>query len=516
MTVTVLSILVLETIVRFFFIKPGQMSKSLFSYGVFFLRGNKPKVGLYIYTALMMAYTLVFFILYSSQQLRDMPYMTTWIHPDYLNNYSFTETKNNEFSGLKVRDEASKFMWDHTFTWPRDLNSNGLRINGTLYGAGPQKSQLRCGAASSTFECYAANLVMHPDSPLKPKHVVTPMPSQFYTTDIKVTPPQGIACQNLEVYRIVYDTYHKLDYGLDYPAAATQGGSQSLPPCNLFGSKEWCLAMSHSFTHDEYLKTIQNKCKEGDGSLVFRVPPRSIDIEPETAQMGLDAFVVTAGASVSFRYKWHDRTKDTMLLDNWRQWADSKNDNFQVWRDSTDAGPVFIRYAIAILPFLMLWFYLAKHFQDIVDQSKSRQVLQLSIFVLLPASLLFFVVGAWIPLAGCITCALAINSSIDYIPTVRILLLIVTLGCNLAQFVFAMVVIGIAGNLNAFMFEDSLRQVQDQLAGIAFVSGSPTWIVLVMPVTIAINLGFALGALTCIIYEIIGLYHAPSKPRQGK
>ena len=503
-TIIVLTILILEMILRFCFIERGQVYNSLFSYGVFFLRGKKPKAGLYIYSAALMAYTLSFFILYSSQQLRDMPYMTTWIHPDYLNNYSFTETKNNEFIGLKVRDEASKFMWDNTFTWPRDLNSKGLRINGTLNHAGPKDTPLLCSGPSK-FECYAANLVMQPKSPLSPLHTITPMPSQFYTTDIKVTPPSNIACQNLEVYRIVYDTNHKLDFGLDYPAATTKGGTQSAPKCNLFETSEWCLATSHSFTHDEYLKTIKSKCKDGDESLVFRIPPRSIDIDPDTARMGLDAFVITAGASVSFRYKWHDHTKDTMLLDNWRHWVDSKNDNFQTWRDSTDAGPVFLRYAIAITPFLMLWFYLAKHFQDIVNNSNSRQVLQLSIFVLLPASLLFFTVGAWIPLAGCITCALAINSSIDSIPTVRIVLLFITLGCNLAQFVFAMVVVGIAGNMNAFMFEDSLRQVQEQLGGVAFVSGSPTWIVLIMPAAIAVNLGFTLGALTCIIYEIIGL-----------
>ena len=147
----------------------------------------------------------------------------------------------------------------------------------------------------------------------------------------------------------------------------------------------------------------------------------------------------------------------------------------------------------------MLWYYMTVNFEKMVESSPTRQILMTCIFVLLPASLLFFVVGAWIPLAGCITCALALNHSTNLAP-IRIVLMFITLACNLAQFIYVIYIINSAG-ISAFMYEDSLRQIQDQVSGLAFVSGSPTWISLVMPTTLALNAAFAIGVLTCIVYE---------------
>ena len=108
MTILVVVILCLETILKLCIGSPDTFIASLTAYGVFFLRKGTPKPGLYIYTAALLIYTVAFFVLYASQQLREMPYMTTWIHPDYAHNYSFTESKNNEFSGMNVRDASTK------------------------------------------------------------------------------------------------------------------------------------------------------------------------------------------------------------------------------------------------------------------------------------------------------------------------------------------------------------------------------------------------------------------------
>ena len=525
MTIIVIVILFLEMSMKLMcFTSQEGFFKSLGSYSVFFLRAGKPKVGLYIYTAALMVYTLGFFILYTSQQMREMPYMTNWIHPDYLHNYSFTESKNNEFKGMNVQDDTSKFMRDHTYTWPRTLVGQGLRINGALPHAGPGGAPLSCLGMNSAdanilaalapyskFSCFAANLVVNDSpSPLLDGHTVTPMPSQFYTTDVMVVPPSGKACKDTEMYRIVYDSERNVDYGLDYPAsAAPSSGSAALQAqkCNLFGdiSGLWCLLFRHPFSEAQYKATIESKCTEGGGSLVFRLPPRSVDVEPETGRMGLDALIVTAGSSVFFRYTWHDRFKDSLLLDNWKQWSATNDDGIKTWRESTDGGAVFLRYAIAITPFLMLWYYMAVNFQQIVAESTLRQILQLCIFMLLPASVLFFVVGAWVPLGGCIACALAVNHSANQRP-IRVILLLITAICNALQFSYV-VAIAVRANYNAFMYEDSLRQIQDQVGGVAFISGSPTWIALVMPVMIMINFTFAMGSLTCFVYESYVLYH---------
>ena len=157
--------------------------------------------------------------------------MTSWIHPDYIHNYSFTESKNNEFAGMDVRSGASKYMRDNTFTWPRELKVPALRISGTLPRAGPASSSLVCDT-NSKYACYAANMVAQASAPSIARSI-TPMPSQFYTTDIMVKPPSGVACAKLEVYRIVYDADRSVDYGLDYPASSPPASNLQRATCNL-------------------------------------------------------------------------------------------------------------------------------------------------------------------------------------------------------------------------------------------------------------------------------------------
>lgn len=498
MTIIILCVLSIETILTLVFGNgKTYVMSGLTDYGVFLLRNKTPKAGLYIYSAFFGIYTLAFFLLFTSREMHSLPRATQWIHPHYIRNYSFTETKNNEFRGLGVRDEAARFMREHPFVWPREATVAGLRINGTLPQVNP--GGMRCGV---NFECYASKHAVSRDAPAWPRHSVVPFPSQFYTTDVIIAPPARTPCGSLEAYRIVYDADRNVEYGLDYPASASPSGAATLypPKCDLFGVGAMCLLFSHPFSDQEYSDTIQKKCTEGGGKLVFRLPPRSVDIEPETGRMGIDVLLVTSGAEVSFRHTWHDRSKETELLSNWGKWTEhAATDGLQTWRDSTDSGAVFIRYVIAITPFLMMWMYLAVHFETMVQGSSVSQVLLLSIFVLLPASLLFFVVGAWIPLAGCIVCIIAINSSV-YFPVTRIILLCITLLCNVVQFVFILVVIALAG-FEAFMYEDSLQQIQDQLGGVAFLSGTPTWLGLILPSTLVVNGGFALGAVACIVYE---------------
>jgi hypothetical protein len=79
--------------------------------------------------------------------------------------------------------------------------------------------------------------------------------------------------------------------------------------------------------------------------------------------MGHDLLVVTAGARVQMRWRWHDLGEKPSLLSAWEQTSASLNDQTQTWRDASDTTSVFFKYAIAITPLLLLWYYLAVCFR---------------------------------------------------------------------------------------------------------------------------------------------------------
>jgi len=439
----------------------------------------------YILASFLLVYSTIFFILYTTQQLHDAPYMTGWIHPKRRHNYSFTESKNNLFSD-DVNDVANVYLREHPFTWPRLHKASGIRINGTLPHAGPGGNPLRCGTHA---DCFAANMaVMDGEDGGK---VAVPMPSRFYAVDIMVTPPDGMACKNLEIYRIVYNSWLGVDHSLDYPASSPPMASSSNRKCNLFGKGEgWCLSFMHTFSEPEYNATVADKCSAEGGVVIFRLPPRTVDIDPQTGRTALDAILVSRGAGVGFRYTWHTKEAPT-LLTHWTQWEYTKNDAIQEWRDSTAPGAVGLRYFIAVMPLLMLWYFVLVNYSGDIQH-------RMCIFILLPTSILFFSVGAWIPLTGTILCGIAIHmASGDQ--QIRLGLYVCAMLLNVVQIIYIIAIYATVGT-NAFMNADSIRMVNNhwELGGYAFVSGSPAWITLIMPTSTFVNVFFCIGIATTL------------------
>ena len=431
----------------------------------------------YILASCMAAYSAIFYVVYATHQLRDAPYMTSWIHPSHRHNYSFTETRNNPFSG-GINGDANVYMRQHPFTWPRVHKAPGVRINGTLPHAGPGSNPLLCNAAMA--ECYVANM-----APVGGAKLV-PMPSRFYAVDIMVTPPSGMMCKDLEIYRIVYNSWMGVDHSLDYPASSPPRGASSNSKCNLFGKgNEWCLTFTHSFTVPEYNATIADKCDAEGGVVIFRLPPRTVDVDPQTGRTALDVILVSPGARVGFRYTWHN-TEAPTLLTQWSQWEYTKQDAIQEWRDSTDAFAVVVRHVVALLPLLMLWYFLLVNYEG-----DTANVQLMCIFVFLPSSIIFFSVGAWLPLTSTILCGIAINV-VSKDLRFQLSMYSCAFVLNLIHCI-AMTTIYATNGTNAFMHADTFRMVNEDLSGYAFVSGSPAWVTLMMPTAFFVNVLFCIG-----------------------
>jgi len=122
-------------------------------------------------------------------------------------------------------------------------------------------------------------------------------------------------------------------------------------------------------------------------------------------------------------------------------WTHPENDQAKDWRESSEDGSVFFKYGVVITPLLILWYYLAVQFENVVP---SNQILFMCIFVLLPSVLIFLSVGSWLPMAGSIICVIAINhsppsfQSIHWNVHMRHLLLFLTAICNSIQFAWIM------------------------------------------------------------------------------
>ena len=525
MSITFACTLALHGIMRWLYMGRKEAILNLTDYGVFPIQGRYAlNTRSYVFTCIIAIYMLVFFLLYSSHEIHNQPSMTNWIHPDYIHNYSFNEESNNNFEGLDVTSDDSKFMRSHTYTWPKSLVSDAIRINATLAAAGPMGASLFCNGkdttSSSNFACYAAKLVdafPTPD-PILASHNFVPMPSQFYSTDVMVTPAVGSKCSDLEVYRIIYDYQRNVEYGLDYPAAVPlaqtnnnnnnnnnllfvppsgQGNNNNNVTCGLFSDPTWCLSFQHSFTAKEYTSRIASKCTDSKGSLIFRLPPRTVDVDPDTGRMGLDVLIVTAGASVSFKYEWHSSAESNKLLNTWDQWSTTTSDQVQSWRDSSLDGAIFCKFAVAITPLLLLWYYLAVNFEYIVSDN---QVLFTCLFVLMPSVLMFITVGAWLPMSGAILCTIAINYSQEK-KNIRGLLLFITGVCNSIQLVWMSVLVIQAG-WNALLYDYSLKQLGDK-TGSFVVSGTPSWVGLTMPLIFVVNFFFFVASIIGGVMEFM-------------
>jgi len=481
------------------------------------------------------------------------PHMTSWIPESRIFNYTFTDVKNNPLPDMDVTSDISKTMRDNTFMWPKNWQDSAIRLNGTIPGAGPKKSNLRCfppppttsannnnnnnninnnGSNNSNsaavggvlenvkYACYASKLAAFKspnsaDSSVEKRFV--PMASQFYMTDVMITPAPGALCSNLEVYRIVLDAESNVEHGLDYPASTatpTSYSSTMMPYyCGLFSDSEWCLHFQHTFSPQDYAKRIATKCAEGNGNLIFRLPIRSADVDPSTGQIGLDTLLVTNGANVQLKFSWHYQGETPPFFSTWDD-KSKLEDCIQDWRDSSESAQVFFKFAIMITPLLVVWYFLAVQFEILIENS---QVSVLCIFVLLPSILIFLSVGAWLPMSGSIICAIAIHHSphtdLQKVSTWRIMvrpvLFFITAACNSIQFAWIMALIGQAG-CSAFLYENTIHQLS-KISSDFIISDqpSPTWIGLTMPSILVINVAFLLGSAVCIVLETLQTWGKP-------
>lgn len=525
------SVLALEGILSYLTTSKEEMWSKVTSPSLFFFHGKQNNLKSYICYAAVGIYMIFAFLHFTNDEIDIQQHMTTWIDNTLVQNYSFTNYRNQPFANVDVTSEKAKKMRDNTFAWPKSWQDNAVRLVGNVSAAGPGKSTLTCwpdfvtnnppaAAGSSSNEsvalvipnyaCYATKLrvVTPPDNVLS-SHNIVPMSSQFYSVDVMISPFAGGNCKDLEVYRITLDAQGNVEHGLDYPAASTihdgpsQGDQQH---CGLFGNPAWCLHFQHTFRHSDYLAQIAKKCNEADGNLVFRLPIRSLDIEPTNGLVGLDTLLVTKGARVQLLFRWLQPTPSSTFISAFQRPWETDDSSLEDWRASTDNITVFFKFFIMMIPLLLAWYYLGINFLDTVMHS---QILLLSIFVLFPSTLLFLSLGAWLPMVGCIVCVVAVNHTPDPSVTwwrsmVRPTLFFITASCNSIQFVWLLALVGQAG-WNSFLYENSLQQLSDLTSQfiISDKTASPTWIGLMLPSMLLINLAFLLGSALCIVLETL-------------
>ena len=230
-------------------------------------------------------------------------------------------------------------------------------------------------------------------------------------------------------------------------------------------------------------------------------------MDPKTGTVALDALFVTPGASVSAHATWNAHGGG---FDGWWVWRQIvRTDALQAWRESTDDVVVALRFFIAISPALISWYYLTLRFEHHVC---GGGVMLMWIMILLPAALLFVSIGAWIPAVGCVACVVAIHNAADngklkgwgpLSVRVRHALLFVMASCNSIQFVWMLVLVSQAG-YTAFFYDLSLRQLYSMSYSLIIGSGAPaSYVAIMLPSIMALTLCFMLGAVLCLVLELL-------------
>ena len=177
------------------------------------------------------------------------------------------------------------------------------------------------------------------------------------------------------------------------------------------------------------------------------------------------------------------------------------------WRRSASNVVVFFKFFFLVIPLLFAWYFLGVNFMDVVVHS---QILLLCIFVLFPSILIFLSMGAWLPMAGSIICVIAINHTPEtssmqtwWRSMIRPTLFFLTAACNSVQFAWLLALIGQAG-YSAFLYENSIKQLADLSSEFIIASSSsPTWIGLMLPSLLLVNMAFLLGSAVCIVLEML-------------
>jgi len=526
-TLTFAAVVALEGLVTYFMTPKAELTSKVFGKGIFFLHGSQTtSVRQYLVAAFVGIYSCFYLVAYLSAEIDYQPHMTNWIPRERLQFY----TPGEPLPDVEVTDELSKTMRKNTFTWPKTHEDIPILLNGTLSDGKPTKNgndikilnNLRCDPQDATlkYACYATNLKTFsvPDRTLYGRsYSFVPMSSQFYVTDVKITPKKSssLTCEALEFYRIIVNSENQAVYALDYPASTLPNPSSAniafQDQCGLFQEVNWCLRYQHTFSFADYRQKIAQKCQEGQGSIIFRLPVRTIDVNPKNGKVELDTMIISKDADVTVKHTWHYETDNLPnIIKTLEQWHAVDGDLADDWRNSSDAFQVFMKFAIAITPFLIVWYYLATEFEQLVPQN--HQVFVICIFVLLPAVFIFMSVGAWLPMAGCIVCAIAINhppaeSTHTMVSKLfRPVLFFIFAVCNSIQFCWILVLI-FQADFSAFYYEYSLKQLSSMTHNF-IISGStsPSWVALVMPTVLSINLAFFLGSIICFILEMKTFY----------
>ena len=471
--------------------------KALQTPGIWLYPPEKKPIN-YTLMLIFFCYFAIYFFQFLTLEAGLLPSRTFWLDPSIAANYSVQRLSPLP---VDVTSSVSQSMRDAPFEWGHSVQVDAPLISGSL------AQGINCGAG---FKCYGK---LWPTTQ-KDSKVFVPFPNQFYDVDVLIKPGPGVACNTLEVYRTVLDVNLNTIQPLDYPASTIPNSLNRLPvyppPCHLFnGTTSICLQVSHTFTPQQYAQELVSQCNLYNQQLIFRLPSRAPDVDPESGRMTLDVLLVgdpTATVTLSATWKGEQQGTSNWFLSStfWRQIVDS--DQLQGWRESADDAAVFFKFAISVIPAFFTWYYLSVEFLEYISDS---QILFLSIFIELPAILLFLSLGAWLPMAGSIICVLAVNYDVSTKPPkywqgyVRPSLLFLKAASNSIQFAWLLALVG-QGGWNAFFYELTLQQLYDMSYHfIITYQSSPTWIALMLPIVIILNFAFLLGSAICVVLESI-------------
>jgi hypothetical protein len=466
--------------------------------GIYVYPPEKKPVN-YVLTLIILAYFALYFYQYLSHQTQIIPATTFWLDSSIAANYS-VQTKGAVLP-VDVTSSISSDMRSKTFEWSRFVHVRAP----VLDSAGINNFPVACNnGGGKGYKCYAK---LWPQE--NGKHV--PFSDDFYDVDVLIKPAPGVPCTSLEVYRMAVDVNFNVIEPLDYPASTIPNSQNRLPtytpPCNLFNSSTGlCIQVSHTFTPQQYAEEQAALCAKYNQQLILRLPPRGKDVNPDGGRVNLDILLVSnTASSVELSATWNRPSQSgSWFLSStfWKQVVES--DGVQSWRESTESAAVFFKFAIAAIPVIVTWYYLSIEFLEYISDS---QILFLSIFIELPAILLFLSLGAWLPMAGSIVCVLAVNYDVNrrqcWQGYIRPSLLFVKAACNSIQFAWLLALVGQAG-WNAFYYELTLQQLYELSYRFIITSqSSPTWISIMLPVILIINFAFLIGSAICVVLESI-------------
>ena len=484
--------------------------------GVFIMQSNSAiwfglTVGLSIYFA-------AFFLAFINHESTLQASSTWWIYPTLLSSYSFTKSDNNAFSGSGTGAESVE-MRSNPFVWSQSFDYTAPLVIGNIPNAGPGGGVLHCAdpkLSGLTYACYAPKLLPQtaPTSMdgVYAKRPFVPLPSDFYDIDVRIVPSTPTNCNALEVYRVNLDTERGIAHPLDYPGSTSThnatGATQTFT--GVFSDPTWTLGVQHTFSNALYQQKVQSKCTAEGQTLVIRLPSRNEDVNPDTARIALDILVVTTGAKVDVHATWNaDDESQVGVLGMLKQVVTT--DSLQDWRVSSESKDIALRFAIAVTPFLICWYYVIVTFED---NACANPVIFVCSTVLLPAALIFLAVGAWIPTIGCVLGVVALNYKIDidawkskqkpaFSEIQRQFFLFVMALCNSIHFVWVLVVIAQAG-YSAFLYELSLNQIYNMTQSFLVSTGvTPTLMAIMLPSVLALLLAMLITTAICIVLEVM-------------